>query len=247
MSRNTGTQYATLFLQSWFLRSVRSVQGRFESTRTGGCPNGVPLLLTAAMRRVFSRASSALRGIAVRVLLVPFCVFAALWSANELPRFYALCGGGRWSWMPYRMNTKKGSDSAVVLGVLLLLLLPSVSFAASFYVDGVCYSDMQAAAEAWESRYPSMNQSQNSLDFVGQPVTVDAAGLMTYRIDRQALGNGNITVGSVNSVQLTDCTGKNFIEVGKVDRILMLGIALIMFAFGLQFAFRFFSNQVPGE
>lgn len=130
-----------------------------------------------------------------------------------------------------------------------VLLLPSVSArAASFYMGGVCYSDPSVIVEVWESHFPAVNPSSNMLNFMGFPTAISATGMMSYRIDQQNIQTGAINPGSVNNIQLMDCTAKNdFVAVGKVERMLVVFLVLLMFAMGFQFGHRFFSNNVVGE
>lgn len=136
-----------------------------------------------------------------------------------------------------------------LLLLFVVLLLPSVSArAASFYMGGVCYSDTAVIVEVWESHFPAVNSSSNTLNYMGFPTTVSATGLMSYRIDQQNIQTGGINQGSINDIQLMECTAKNdLVAVGKVERMLAVFLLLIMFVMGFQFGHRFFSNNVVGE
>lgn len=119
----------------------------------------------------------------------------------------------------------------VVLACLLVMLTPRAD-AASFYMNGICYSDISTIIEKFESQFPILDGAQGDMDFVQYPTSVTATGLLTYRIDEQKLNTGGIVLGGVNTQQLMPCYEKN-IAVGANSSLQWLPVQDIIFAIGL--------------
>lgn len=143
-------------------------------------------------------------------------------------------------------------EKLIQIAVVMLLLLPSVSArAASFYMDGVCYSDTAVLVETWEAKFPYVDGAAGAggiLEYVAYPTTVSAGGLLTSRVDRLNLATGAVTTGFVFSAQLMDCTAKNnLVAVGKVDRTLIIIAMVFSVMIGFNVGRGFFPDKFGGS
>lgn len=139
-------------------------------------------------------------------------------------------------------------DKFILTAAVLLLLLPSVSVrAASFYMEGVCYSDPVVIVEVWESRFPMVDQAGGNVSFVPTAphiTAVSPSGVMTYQINTQKISNGSVVTGSVNTQQLMDCTASlDLVSTGRIDRTVIIIGAVFACLFGFNVGRTFFPDK----
>ena len=130
-----------------------------------------------------------------------------------------------------------------ILLLVFVLFLPSIQArAASFYMDGVCRSDVVGLMETFESNYPKSDGS--TLFFITYPSTITPAGVLTSRISRLNLTTGFVVNGVVFSTQLMDCSAPGKLGVGATGDVQYM-LAILAAIFALLFGFHVGKNLSP--
>lgn len=100
-----------------------------------------------------------------------------------------------------------------------------------YALANTCYPDTAEALAAFRAQFPYFDGG--SVYFEGVAATVNASGLITFRIDKRAVNSPTVTQGTSQTTQLTACDTE-LLGSYPVQDILFVVAAVALWALGFK-------------